>query len=153
MLARLVGEADLAQQLGGPRVGRLARHLQDGGRADADVAQHGQVREQLEILEHHAHALAHKARGAGAALFDSAFEDDAAAIDGLERVGAAQQRRLAGAGRADQADDLAAIDLEADAERHQGAVTLDDASTGRSAVSSRSRPARIGMALAHSTTL
>ena len=126
MLARLIGQADLAQQLGGPRLGRRARHLQYRGRADADVAQHGQVGEQLEVLEHHAYTLAQPENGAAAALDVDALEGDAPAVDRLQPVGAAQQRRLARAAGADQADDLAAVNLEADAvERHQRAVALD----------------------------
>ena len=43
-----------------------------------------------------------------------AFEQHPTAIECLERVGAAQQRGFARTRRSDQADDLAAIDGEAD---------------------------------------
>ena len=47
-----------------------------------------------------------------------ALDDDAAGVDRLEQVHAAQERRLAGAGRADQADDLVLGDGEVDAAKH-----------------------------------
>ena len=46
----------------------------------------------------------------GAAHHRPTLEQHAPVIEGLERIGAAQQRRLAGARRPDQADDLAAVD-------------------------------------------
>ena len=39
--------------------------LEDGARADRDVAECGQVREQLEVLEHHPHAAPHRRAPAG----------------------------------------------------------------------------------------
>ena len=47
-----------------------------------------------------------------------AADDDAARVDRLEQVDAAQQGRLAGAGRADQADDLVLLEREVDAAQH-----------------------------------
>ena len=43
-----------------------------------------------------------------------AVEEDPAGVDRLEQVDAAQQRRLAGARRADQADDLVRGDFQVD---------------------------------------
>src|SRR5262249_48020379 len=50
-----------------------------------------------------------------------AGDEDPARVDGLEQVDAAEQRRLAGARRADQADDLVLGDREIDAAEHLGA--------------------------------
>ena len=47
-----------------------------------------------------------------------AVHEDAAAVDRLEQVDAAQQRRLARAGGADQADDVVLGDIEVDAAQH-----------------------------------
>ena len=73
------------------------------------------MREQFEILKDHAHALPDLPRIAiiiGAYFL--AFEKHATAIECLECVGAAQQRGFSRTRRSDQADDLAAIDREAD---------------------------------------
>ena len=48
-----------------------------------------------------------------------AVEADDAAVDGLQLVDAAQQRRLAAAGRADQTDHLVQIDIEIDTAQHR----------------------------------
>ncbi len=48
-----------------------------------------------------------------------AVEADLAAFDGLQLVDAAQQRRLAAAGGADQADHLVQVDIEIDAAQHR----------------------------------
>ena len=47
-----------------------------------------------------------------------AVHEDAAAVDRLEEVDAPQQRRLAGTGGSDQADDVVLCDLEVDAAQH-----------------------------------
>ena len=47
-----------------------------------------------------------------------AVDDDLALLDALEQVEAAQERRLAGAGRADQADDVVLGDVEVDLVEH-----------------------------------
>ena len=47
-----------------------------------------------------------------------AADDDPAGLDRLEQVDAAQQRRLAGARGADQADDLVLGDVEVDPAQH-----------------------------------
>ena len=55
------------------------------------------------------------APGAGDLL---AVEQDAAAVDRVEQVDAAQERRLAGAARADEAHDLVLVDGEVDVVEH-----------------------------------
>ena len=51
-------------------------------------------------------------------MISSPATHDPARVDRLEQVDAAQQRRLAGAGRADQADDLVLGDREVDPAQH-----------------------------------
>ena len=47
-----------------------------------------------------------------------ALDDDASPVDRLEQVDTAEQRRLAGAGGADQADDVVLGDVQVDAAEH-----------------------------------
>jgi hypothetical protein len=81
-----------AASISGDPVGCLAA-LAD---AEGDVAPDRQVREQREVLEHHADAapLGRHVAPAGAA-HDAAVDCDAAGSDALESADAAQGRRLA----------------------------------------------------------
>ena len=75
--------------------------------AERDVVDDSHVREQVEALEHHADPAPDRV-GVEPGLADvDAVEQDRAVVDRFEQVDAAQQRALARAGRADQADDLA----------------------------------------------
>ena len=94
------------------------RHLLGLAGAERHVVEHPHVGEQVERLEHDADAAPHRV-GVGAAAGDlHAVEQDAAAVDRLEQVDAAQQGRLAGAARADEAHDLVLVDGEVDAVEH-----------------------------------
>jgi len=83
------------------------------------------VREQVEPLEDHADLATLRGDGlprqmvkpAGALLVAQqlAVDPDAAAVDSLQLVDAAQERRLTGAGGSQQADHLALADIEVDA--------------------------------------
>jgi hypothetical protein len=98
------------------------------GRAEQDVLEHGQVREQVERLEHQAKPApdAHRVhRGVGD---DLAVQEHVAVVDLVEQVDAAQQRRLARPGRSDQRDRLVLGDGEVDAaEDRRVAVGLSHA--------------------------
>ena len=118
----LVEESDLAQQLLGVRHDLVALHALDrDGRLD-EVFQHREVREQVEVLEHHAHAAtdaAHFGFGhvAGASLGvighqGLAIDADLALVDELQVVQAAQQRALARTRGADQRHHLALVDAQ-----------------------------------------
>jgi hypothetical protein len=50
------------------------------------------------------------------------LDDDAPLVHRLQQVDAAEQRRLPGAGGADEADDLVAVEREVDSLQHLGAV-------------------------------
>jgi hypothetical protein len=85
---------------------------------DGEVAQHRHVREQVELLEDHPDArpqLVDVRVGVGDLL---ALDEDLPARRGLEHVDAAQEGRLPGPGRTDDADHLAVRDVEVDALEH-----------------------------------
>ena len=83
--------------------------------AERHVVEHGHVREQVERLEHDPDPPPDPVDvdALGGDLL--ALDDDPAGIDRLEQVDAAQERRLAAARRADEADDLVLGDVEVDA--------------------------------------
>ena len=113
----LVGQADAVEQLARALARLLARDPLHADRRAGDVLQRGHVREQVEVLEDHAD-LGALARDLGFAqlvqpVADLAVADELAVdrqapgVDLLEVVDAAQERRLARAGRAEQAHHLA----------------------------------------------
>ena len=128
VLVGLVGEADPAEQ----GLGQLALlpglPLQRHRRLD-DVLDRGEVREQVEVLEHQSDlgATSQDLRLAGSlqpvapALVADVLpvDRDRPAIDGLEVVDRAKQRRLARPRRADQHDDLAGLDGEGHVAQHR----------------------------------
>src|SRR5262245_4771838 len=73
------------------------------------------MRKQVEALEHHRDLGADRHDRAVVAVNARALDADLAAIVALEPVDAAQDGRLAGAGRADDADHLALGDRGGDA--------------------------------------
>jgi hypothetical protein len=114
----IVGLAALqADQFDDLERARLARraphalHLQGKG----DVAEHGQMGQQGEMLEHHAHAmpadLDQLLLGGGEQVL--AFEHDPARGRLDQARHAAHQRRLAGARKAHDDEDLAFVNVEA----------------------------------------
>src|SRR5690606_40937072 len=79
------------------------------------VVEHGQVREEVELLEHHADLAPHLGDLAHVVGQLGAVDDDAAAVVLLEPVDAADEGRLARARGPDHHDDLLAADGEVDA--------------------------------------
>ena len=79
------------------------------------VLQRRQVREQVVGLEDEAEPAPHRDRLHRRVGDDLAVEQDVAVVDLLQQVDAAQQRRLAGAGGADQGDGAVLVDGEVDA--------------------------------------
>ena len=117
-----------AFELGGGTLACLGlRQAEHPAGADRDIVEGGEMREQVEALEDEAElALLAREPGFGerlapAELTDEAVADrlvpetDVAGIGRLEMVEAAQDRRLAGAGGADQDERLPVRDLEGDA--------------------------------------
>ena len=134
---RLVAESHALQEFHRalPHLGlRLAADLD---RRLHDVFQRRHVREQVEALEHHADVLALEGDFLLPQLVqlvatlpvpdEHAVDVQPPGVDLLEVVDAAQQRRLARAGRPDQAEHLALLHLEVDAVEHpQAAEALAD---------------------------
>ncbi len=136
-LVRLVLEPDQRQQLLRPLARLLLRQLEHGGWRLGDVAHHRHVREQVELLKHHAEQRAPVAqvllRGrhqlAVAVLVPQrlAVDGDDAAIDALERHQDAQHGRFARARRPDDRHLLAARHAEIEFVEHDVvAEALDD---------------------------
>jgi hypothetical protein len=135
VLVALVGEAYAREQARGELVRLAAVHAPHAHRPGLDVLGGRHVREEVEALEDHPDLLA-LARDvavavlheppAGAAVADRmAVDEDLALVDPLEVVDAADERRLAGAARPDDADDLAPLHVEVDAaQRRDVAVAL-----------------------------
>src|SRR5918993_1404827 len=105
--------------ISGDGLGFGLRHLLHDDRAGHHVLQRRHVREEVELLEHHADAGA-EARQLSAARHGVLGAEGDEPVADLQRAGrrllqqidAAQERRLAAARRADHHHDLAAIDLE-----------------------------------------
>ncbi len=122
--ARLVGQANLAQQLdgGGLRLG--AATAQYAQRRDGEVLQHRQVRKQVVLLEDKAHALAQRnALGLAAQLAHRDAANGDRALLRLQQAGdAAQDGGLARAGRTDDGHRLPAPHFQIDALEHRVAA-------------------------------
>ena len=112
---RLVRQTDARKQLERTLVRLLVAHDLELDRSELDVFLDRQMREQVELLEHHAHAAAHQI-DVGLLRGDVlALKDDLAARRLLEQVQTAQESRLARAGRTDDNDLFALLDMLVDA--------------------------------------
>ena len=109
-----VAEADHVEQLLGALVGLFLGHAREL-QGEADVGEGVALHEQVEALEYHADLAS---RGAQLLVGERghvrAVDCDGAAGGPLEQVHAADQRALARAGEADDAEDLARLDVEGD---------------------------------------
>ena len=117
---------------------RLAAHTHRG---QADVVQHRLVREQVELLEHHADTFAHTGKALFFAQFPvrlagqlAAIDDDAAFLESLQAVHAADQRGLARPAGADDDQNLALGDVQVHAlqyaDRAEGLVDATQLNDG-----------------------
>ena len=119
----LVGQTDALQQLHGFLVGLGLLHQAQTHGGQRDVLLHRQVGEQVEMLEHHAHLLAHMVNVVVGDFL--AVEDDMAAVRLLQTVQAAQERGFSAARGADQHNAVALVDGQVHALEHlQAAVVL-----------------------------
>ena len=102
------------------------------------------MREEVERLEDDPDPAAHRV-DVDAALGDlPAGDDDPPGIDRLEQVDAAEERGLARAGRADQADDLVLGEREVDprsTSRSPNDLWIPSSSSAGAALTRASRPA------------
>ena len=107
ILVRLVGKADALKQRHGLCVGlRLGLEPQLDG-CEGDVLLDRHMREEVEVLEHHAHLAAVEVQVDLLAVEGDILEVNGAGGRLLEKVQAAQQSRFATAGGADDGHDLA----------------------------------------------
>ncbi|MNV67307.1 hypothetical protein D3C71_1601050 [compost metagenome] len=120
--AFLVLHPDLGQQLAGARLGLCARLPAHLHRRDHQVLQHGQVREQVVLLEHEAHTLSQRDEVGLRlqAVHAHAAHLDGAALRTQQPGDASQYGRLARPGWADDGHRLALPDLDVDALEHLG---------------------------------
>ena len=124
VLAALSLEAYGGEQLLNPfgRAGITARQ------AEADVGRDREVREQRVILENHADAALFRRHAEIRARDRDALDANFSLGNRLEPGDAAQERRLAAAGWAEQAGDAPAFNLEVDpGDDCVRSVALDDA--------------------------
>ena len=113
-------------------LGLLLRHLAHPDRRQRAVLQHGEMRKQVEVLEHHADFAAHLVDLLEVVGQLDAVDDDAALLVLLQPVDAADHGRLAGAGRPADHDALAARDAQIDVAQHvEVAVPLVHADRAR----------------------
>ena len=111
----LLGEADAAEHRAGDRLGLDASRLLDHLRRQHDVLPGRKVREQVELLKHHAHFLAQRAQIAVVDIESGAVDLDGAVVDALKSVQRAQQGAFAGTAAADDGHHLALFDVQMDA--------------------------------------
>src|SRR5450830_97957 len=104
----------LSRQLGGLGLGHFLHHL----RREHDVFAHRQVREQVELLEHHADFLSQAAQVGAGGVEVFAVDFDHTVVDRLQAIEGAQQGRLTRAAAADDRDDLAFFNGQVDALEH-----------------------------------
>ncbi len=109
----LVGQPDLGELLAADRERFVLLQLLDPDRRLDDILQRGHMREEVEVLKHHADVAPLPRRLARVQLVqlvaallvtdEHTVDVEATGIDDLEMVDAPQEGRLARAGRADQA--------------------------------------------------
>ena len=114
VFVRLVADADALQVLPRHRFRLRARLLVHPYRAEGEVLQNGQVREEVELLEDHADFAPQVARLPHAAVQHFAVDADFAFLIAFQAVDAADERRFARAGRAADNEALALGDVEVD---------------------------------------
>ena len=113
-LIGLLGNAHAAQQIHGALAGLVLGDAQHIDRSQHDVLQHGHMREQVELLKHHAQLGTHAGKILAFLRQGLALDENFARVDGLQAVDGAAHGRLARARGADHHDDFAAVDREID---------------------------------------
>src|SRR5262249_20525588 len=118
IVARPVGEAEPREELAGACLSLGARAPECRLRREGDVAEHAHVREEIERLEDEADPPPDAVDVHPAPRDLVAADHDPSLVDRLDQVDAAEERRLARAGRADQTDDFVLHDVEVDPAQH-----------------------------------
>ena len=117
---RTLGQADLRQQRIRQRLGLAFTCPTHAQRAKHHVFQRRQMREEVELLEHHAGFLTDQALVDLRIVDLQTVDDQIATGDLFQLVDAAQQRRLTGAGRANDDHHFALGDVQVDVMQHLG---------------------------------
>ncbi len=115
-----VCQANLGELFDGDLLGLLGGALEDLLLGNHHVLLHAEVREEVELLKHHAQVRAHGVDVHALGRDLGAINRDGAARGGLQQVDAAQHGGLAGAGGPQHHDHLAAVDVEVDALEDDG---------------------------------
>ena len=111
----LLGQTDLGHHLACDLHGLGPWRLLDHRRREHHVGARGEMREQVELLEHHAHLLRSGRKSFFAGMQRGAVDHDLAAIDRFKAVDGTQQGALARSRCADDGHHFALRDLEIDA--------------------------------------
>ncbi len=114
VLARLLGNLDLFEQIHRQRLGLRFRHLAHLAWREGDVVEHAEMWEEVEALEHHARLAADLGDVADVVRQFGAIDRDAAGVVLLEPIDAADHRGLARPGGPDDHDDLPGGHLDVD---------------------------------------
>ena len=113
-------EADLRQQIFRQRFCRRFVGTAHAQRAKHHVLQRRQVREQVELLEHHARFLTNQTVIHFRVIHLQTVDNQVAAGDLFQLVDAAQQGRLTGAGWPDNHHHFTLFDVQIDIVQHLG---------------------------------
>src|SRR5690606_29611072 len=114
ILVALLRDADALQQLACLGFGSVLLPVTHFHRREHDVLQHREMREKVELLEHHADLAANGGDVAYVVAQFDTIDDDLAFLMFLKPVDAANERRLARTGWADDNDHLTRIDIDRD---------------------------------------
>ena len=145
VLVPLVGEPEALEERLRTRGRVRLRGAERLARRERDVLEHAHVREEVEGLEDDPDLASDAVHVDAARRHLLAGDRDAARVDRLEEVHAAQERRLARAGRADQAHDLVLGERQVDPAEHlelaEGLVDALELQCRASALTRASPPA------------
>src|SRR5262249_30175 len=111
---RLLRDPDAPKIVHPHLLGVLLGHLAHPDGGERQILEHGEMREQVEVLKHHADLAADLVDLLEVVRELDAVDHDAALLVFLESVDAADHGRLAGSGRPAGDDALAAPDLKVD---------------------------------------
>ena len=124
IFAGLIGDAHALELLHGPLMRFGLRDIVDPHRGQCQVVQNSQVREQVELLEHHAHPPAHGMNCTLVATEFMASDDEPPLLMALQAVDAANQRRLARTRRPADHDSLTARHRQVDVSQCMKSVAI-----------------------------
>src|SRR5690606_24550080 len=117
-LVRVVFQTDALEEAEGERLGFVFGHTTHVNGSQRDVSEDAQVREEIELLEDHPRFPADRGDVAYVGRQLRTVDHDAASLMGLQTVQRADERRLAGAGRAADDDFLPPLHDRRDAPQH-----------------------------------